>query len=121
MTPPSGGSSRLPQTPPRHGTPTATTQLTAKNHPSIKAQSSLADRGSTLRQPLIHHYGKGRDRINSLCSPRSSIEYVENAMAVSFVEDAGWWDPKMEPFMAAWPLPLREEADRQATWRSDHA
>lgn len=40
-------------------------------------------------------------------------EYVENAVAVSFVEDTGWWDPLMQPFIASWPLPLREEAERQ--------
>jgi hypothetical protein len=47
-------------------------------------------------------------------------EYVENAMAVSFVEDSGWWDPMMKPFMSTWPVPLREEAERQANWRPDN-
>lgn len=40
-------------------------------------------------------------------------EHVEQAVAVSFVEDTGWWDRKMKPFIAAWPKPLREEAKRQ--------
>lgn len=45
-------------------------------------------------------------------------EYVENAVAVSFVEDTGWWDRLMQPFMATWPLPLQEEAERQRQARS---
>jgi hypothetical protein len=38
---------------------------------------------------------------------------VENAIAVSFVEDTGWWDPAMQPFIEAWPPDLRREAARQ--------
>lgn len=30
-------------------------------------------------------------------------EYVENAVAVSFVEDTGWYDPQMQAFIATWP------------------
>ena len=44
-------------------------------------------------------------------------EHVENAIAVSFVEDTGWWDPEMKPFIAIWPSPLLEEAKRQRDWR----
>jgi hypothetical protein len=40
-------------------------------------------------------------------------EYVENAMAVSFVEDIGWWDPSVLAFMAPWPPLLLGEAERQ--------
>ncbi len=43
-------------------------------------------------------------------------EHVVNAVAVSFVEDTGWWDPLMQPFMATWPAPLRDEAERQRKW-----
>ncbi len=43
-------------------------------------------------------------------------EDLENAIAVSFVEDTGWWDPLMEPFIATWPLPLQAEAKRQKEW-----
>ncbi len=39
---------------------------------------------------------------------------LENAVAVSFVEDTGWWDPDMQLFVAAWPAALRAEAERQA-------
>jgi hypothetical protein len=45
-------------------------------------------------------------------------EAVENAVAVSFVEDAEWWDPAKGPFMATWPLALRTEAERQRRWYS---
>ena len=44
-------------------------------------------------------------------------EDVENAVAVSFVEDTGWWDPEMGPFMSVWPAGLMAEAERQRQWR----
>ena len=28
-------------------------------------------------------------------------DYVNNAIAVSFVADSGWWDPAMQPFIAS--------------------
>jgi len=40
-------------------------------------------------------------------------EAVENAVAVSFVENTGTWDPATKPFVASWPEGLREEARRQ--------
>ena len=48
---------------------------------------------------------------------RDGSDDVENAVAVSFVEDAGWWDPAMQPFIEAWPPGLRAEADRQRDYR----
>lgn len=39
-------------------------------------------------------------------------EYVENAVAVSFVEDTGWWEPDMQPFIATWPAGLAAEVGR---------
>lgn len=48
---------------------------------------------------------------------RSGDERVQNAVAVSFVEDTGWWDRAMVPFMAAWPEGLRAEAERQRRWK----
>lgn len=44
---------------------------------------------------------------------------VRNAVAVSFVEDTGWWDPEMSAFMTAWPAGLTAEAERQRRWRPD--
>lgn len=42
---------------------------------------------------------------------------VENAVAVSFVEDTGLWDPAMSGFVDAWPAGLAAEAERQRNWR----
>jgi hypothetical protein len=40
-------------------------------------------------------------------------ERVENAVAVSFVEDAGWWEPSTQGFIAVWPSGLVNEVERQ--------
>ena len=40
-------------------------------------------------------------------------DYVSNPIAVSFVEDSGWWDPAMQPFIASWPPGPQAEARRQ--------
>ncbi|MFC5177764.1 DUF7674 family protein [Nocardioides taihuensis] len=48
---------------------------------------------------------------------RDVTDDVQNAMAVSFVEDTGWWDPATEPFIEAWPAGLRAEVDRQRRQR----
>lgn len=42
---------------------------------------------------------------------------LENAIAVSFVEDTGWWDPATQPFIDAWPTGLQAEVERQRSWR----
>ncbi|HET8930029.1 MAG TPA: hypothetical protein VFN21_05165, partial [Acidimicrobiales bacterium] len=47
---------------------------------------------------------------------RDGDETVENAVAVSFVEDTPWWSPDRADFIASWPAALRAEADR---WRSE--
>jgi hypothetical protein len=39
-------------------------------------------------------------------------EYVQNAVAVSFVEDTPWWDETKFPFIGVWPEVLRAEAER---------
>jgi hypothetical protein len=38
-------------------------------------------------------------------------------MAVSLVEDTGWWDPTTQLFIEAWPAGLRAEVDRQRSHR----
>lgn len=40
---------------------------------------------------------------------------VQNAVAVSFVEDWGWWDFPVEAF-DTWPKTLRAEVARQRNW-----
>ena len=42
---------------------------------------------------------------------------VENAVAVSFVEDTGWWDQSMSAFIDSWPDGLRAEVERQREHR----
>jgi hypothetical protein len=49
---------------------------------------------------------------------REGDEDVENAVAVSFVENTGCWDPAMLPFIATWPEDLKAEAERQRFWRA---
>jgi hypothetical protein len=44
---------------------------------------------------------------------RDGTDDVQNAIAVSFVEDTGWWDPTTQPFIEVWPPALRAEVDRQ--------
>jgi hypothetical protein len=44
-------------------------------------------------------------------------EYVNNAVAVSFVEDIGWWEADMQPFIASWPKALATEVERQRSAR----
>lgn len=72
-----------------------------------------------LRRYAIEEFDSGRrDELGRLlsvieCALRDGREDVTNAMAVSFVEDTGWWDPGMQPFIDAWPSELRAEVDRQ--------
>jgi hypothetical protein len=44
---------------------------------------------------------------------REGDEQVENAVAVSFVEDTGWWEESTQPFIARWHAGLAEELERQ--------
>jgi hypothetical protein len=48
---------------------------------------------------------------------RTGEEALENAVAVSFVEDACTWDPRMTSFLATWPIGLKDEAERQRRLR----
>lgn len=42
---------------------------------------------------------------------------VKSAVAVSFVEDADWWDDSVAGFIATWPPALAAEVERQRSWR----
>jgi hypothetical protein len=42
---------------------------------------------------------------------REGDEDAENAVAVSFVEDTGWWEPAMRTFITTWPDGLKAEAE----------
>lgn len=48
---------------------------------------------------------------------RDGDEGVENAVAVSFIEDTPWWDTNRQAFIDSWPPALRAEAERQRNWR----
>lgn len=43
---------------------------------------------------------------------RDGDEYVDNAIAVSFVEDLGWWEQDMQSFIAILPGELAREVER---------
>lgn len=48
---------------------------------------------------------------------REGDEAVENAVAVSFVEDTPWWDASRQAFIDSWPPALTAEVERQRNWR----
>lgn len=45
---------------------------------------------------------------------REGDDAVRNAVAVSFIEDTGCWDPAMQGFMDTWPPAMKAEAARQS-------
>ena len=44
---------------------------------------------------------------------RTGDAHLRNAIAVSFVEGTGCWDPAMQPFIATWPPALAAEVELQ--------
>lgn len=72
-----------------------------------------------LRYLALSWFGEGRrEELTLLLSVIAAgltdgDEDVENAVAVSFVEDTPWWDASMEAFMSTWPLALKREVERQ--------
>lgn len=43
---------------------------------------------------------------------------LDNAVAVSFVEDSAWWEPGKEQYLEAWPRTLTDELNRQRSART---
>jgi hypothetical protein len=43
---------------------------------------------------------------------------LRNAVAVSFVEDSGWWESGKEEYLGSWPATLTHELTRQRAWRA---
>jgi hypothetical protein len=76
-----------------------------------------------VRDMAIAAFESGdRDLANRIVSVfdeglRTGDDSVENAVAVSFVEDTQWWDPARKKFIKSWPRALRDEATRQKNWR----
>ena len=52
---------------------------------------------------------------------REGDEYVQNLVAVSFVENVGPWEPTHREFITSWPDALRAEAERQRDWKPPSA
>ena len=48
---------------------------------------------------------------------RTGDDPLQDAIAVSFVEDTRWWDPAMHAFVATWPHALTAEVNSQKAWR----
>ncbi|MEZ5092989.1 hypothetical protein [Nocardioides sp.] len=72
-----------------------------------------------LRLLALDWFGAGQtDALSRLLSVmerglRDGDENVENAVAVSFVEDLGWWEPEMQPFIQVLPGGMLAEVERQ--------
>lgn len=77
---------------------------------------------SDLLRFARREFGLGhRDVLNRLLEVidralRDGTEYVNNAMAVSFVEETPYWDKSMQPFIDVWPSGLRAEVERMRNW-----
>lgn len=71
-----------------------------------------------LRRLAIDWFRTGRtdamERLLSLLERalREGDANVKNAIAVSFVEDLGWWEPEMQPFIATLPGEIANEIER---------
>lgn len=90
-----------------------------RDHGEVLLHLLVADlRRLTLR---AHQTGDDAlsDRLLSVMAAAltSGDEQVENAIAVSFVEDSAWWEPPAESFLRTWPAPLVQEVERQRAWR----
>ena len=62
-----------------------------------------------------------RKCLDAVGTGMSGDDYVQNAIGVSFVEDTPLWDTTMGPYIATWPVPLKDEAERQGKWRPGNA
>ncbi len=99
------------------------TQQVVKDHLKDNGQLLLHLLTADLRRSAIDAFASGHPevlgRLLALIDRalRDGVDDVNNAMAVSFVEDTGWWDPAMQPFIEAWHLGLQAEVDRQRNWR----
>jgi hypothetical protein len=72
-----------------------------------------------LRRFAVQSFDAGpRDVLEGLLAVvddalREGTDDVKNAVAVSFVEDTGWWDLATRPFIEVWPAALEAEVERQ--------
>jgi hypothetical protein len=56
-----------------------------------------------------------RDRVLALMDSALAAgdAALDNAVAISFVEDSGWWEPGKKEYLASWPSTLTVELNRQ--------
>lgn len=72
-----------------------------------------------LRRFCLEAWQEGRAAVLTRCldfldlALKSDDDAVQNAIAVSLVEDIGLWDETVEPFVACWPAALAAESQRQ--------
>ena len=72
-----------------------------------------------LRRFAIESFDAGRSDVLARllrvidAALREGTDDVQNAMAVSFVEDTGWWEPSMQRFIDTWPTGLQSEVRSQ--------
>lgn len=82
---------------------------------------------SDIREDCVSRYRSGGDdRLDRTLAYldvalRDGDEFVENAIAVSFIEDLRVHDADMQPFIAIWPAAMKAEAGRQLQRFDDHA
>jgi hypothetical protein len=75
------------------------------------------------REAEAAHQSRDEDLRDSILALMDSAladgdEALENAAAVSFVEDSGWWEPGNGDYLACWPATLTEELNRQRGTRA---
>lgn len=76
-----------------------------------------------LRRLAVEWFGDGRNeplgRLLEVLETglREGDGDVKNPVVVSFVEDTGWWDESMQPFISLWPTGLADELERQRKHR----
>jgi hypothetical protein len=76
-----------------------------------------------LRRLLLDAWARGDEALGQrgLAFLDSALaagdDRVSNAVAVSFVEDIGWWETEMQPFLTTWPGGLLAEVERQRAAR----
>ena len=98
--------------------PRSVVDVHLRDHGEVLLHLLAAD----LRRLLLISFEQGDDELlnRSLAlvdrALQTGDEKLRNAVAVSFVEDTGWWEPSMRAFIESWPPGLRAELERQEKW-----
>lgn len=80
----------------------------------------VADFGRQAKAAHDAHDAAVRDTVLTLLEwgIAEGDEALENAIAVSFVEDSGWWERGQDAYLATWPHALTAELQRQRRQRT---